>query len=545
MPVRLRSCLGALVLVTLATAACVGSGSSDPVPTPCVDCEVDFELVVAPDATGVSGQGSQIDVTVTRRGYDGAIALSAEALPANVSAGPANVAAGATTGRLTLDVLAAAVHGRYPIKVIATDTDGGRRREVDVSLLVRGAPGSLDTSFAGTGVYTRPAVGVAFGAQAIAVQDGGAILVTGNVGDRTFIARVKEDGSADDGYGEAGLGSARREPHVDNAATLPTSLAIDAAGRAIVGGYATIPSELAVARFDATGKLDASFATGGLYTTNIPIPDRQADNAEIVVTGVAVQSTGNVIAAGSASANLDVGNPHPFVIRLTPAGALDGTFGENGIALTMAARPNNDPARCAAVAVAADDAIFCAGKLKDDPVGELYVEKRTANGALDATFGRGGIAEAVFQVPPLPVSAQTVHALPDGKIIVTGRRAPTVIVAARLTATGAVDTTFGAAGVTDIARAGDDGGPLASAVDESGALYLVTAVGAERDVYITRLLPSGIADGSFGTNGFVILPLPQRGTHGNIRIALAPGGRLAVTTTLNTGTTLLVARMWR
>jgi uncharacterized delta-60 repeat protein len=80
------------------------------------------------------------------------------------------------------------------------------------------------------------------------------------------------------------------------------------------------------------------------------------------------------------------------------------------------------------------------------------VARFTATGALDPTFGAGGLASSSFPAEPVSDAANTVLIQPDGKILVGGqagisRRSIELFAAMlRLNADGSLDTTFGTGG---------------------------------------------------------------------------------------------------
>lgn len=98
-------------------------------------------------------------------------------------------------------------------------------------------------------------------------------------------------------------------------------------GRIVAAGFASMSAsdnstfDIAVARYTAGGALDPSFGTNGIFTfdragdldwTNDVLID---DNDRILVAGYALSSTGN---------------QDWMILRLTPDGALDPSFGNNG-----------------------------------------------------------------------------------------------------------------------------------------------------------------------------------------------------------------------
>jgi len=163
---------------------------------------------------------------------------------------------------------------------------------------------------------------------------------------------------------------------------------------------------IAVARYNADGSLDKTFAETGKKTLGPGEP-----------VSVAAQPDGKALVV------LRSANGDPSVTRLTNEGEVDASFGEGGTA-----EGGFDGEKLAYKAVAAvrpDGGIFVAGT----PLGAtgFAIGRLGPTGALDASFGSGGRATIGF--PSIAVVAAAA-VQPDGKLVVAG--ATLVGVAARL-----------------------------------------------------------------------------------------------------------------
>jgi uncharacterized delta-60 repeat protein len=111
-------------------------------------------------------------------------------------------------------------------------------------------------------------------------------------------------------------------------------------------------------------------------------------------SAVAVQSNGDIVVAGTASASID-GATSFAVARFTANAQLDTTFGTGGLVLTT---PAGIFPTASALLVQPNGQIlvggFTTGVNKNTPGGTVLV-RYNSNGSLDTTFGTGGIAEAV------------------------------------------------------------------------------------------------------------------------------------------------------
>src|SRR5207237_1256737 len=127
---------------------------------------------------------------------------------------------------------------------------------------------------------------------------------------------------------------------------------------------------------------------------------------------------------------------------LTPAGQLDtATFGKRGIMRTDLGGAN-DFAR--GIAVLAKGRIVLAG----ESGGDIALARYLANGVPDTTFGTAG--KVKLDLGGVEAQVTDVLVTPDGKLLVTGSTAGAQgngkFFAARFTADGKLDTTYGSGG---------------------------------------------------------------------------------------------------
>ena len=154
------------------------------------------------------------------------------------------------------------------------------------------ANGNPDGSFGNGGKLTL--ANLALG-EALALQADGPILVAGSapVGASSLFAlmRLDANGSADSGFGAAGLVTAAFSTQDD----FGRAVAVQADGRIVVAGQSSNRSnaDFAVARFSANGAPDASFGSAGKLTIDF---FGSFDGAENVV----VQPDGKIVLGGFA-----------------------------------------------------------------------------------------------------------------------------------------------------------------------------------------------------------------------------------------------------
>jgi uncharacterized delta-60 repeat protein len=143
-------------------------------------------------------------------------------------------------------------------------------------------------------------------------------------------------------------------------------------------------------------------------------------------------------------------------------------------------------------------------------VGEEELVRFDANGEMDASFGSGGVVDLGTALGP-GRWGQAVGVQPDGKVVVAARQtvSPYEWVVARFQAGGALDPTFGTGGLMEVAMGGDiNSKPLGVDFQQNGAdLDIVVGGDASASagrVGIVRLNPDGSLDTGFGVGGTVL-----------------------------------------
>ncbi len=243
------------------------------------------------------------------------------------------------------------------------------------------------------------------------------------------------------------------------------------------------------------GYRDTTFGDGGIVDT--PIPGSGAG-----VYGAALTGDGHIVAAGAAERKGDGGTTSDGVIaRYSAGGALDGTFGDGGLAFVNF----NPPERVifGQVAVLPDGHVLALGAARSSPSSSEYlIAKFNPNGSLDATFGAGGIVRHSNVLYAMALQ-------PDGKIVAAGssfQAGRTDLSAIRLHANGSLEPSFGAAGsvvlvLTPESRA------YAVTVDGTGRIVLGGGISApapaKEDFALLRLMSTGALDATFASGGIV------------------------------------------
>jgi uncharacterized delta-60 repeat protein len=323
----------------------------------------------------------------------------------------------------------------------------------------------------------------------------------------------------------AGTGTASIQfPGATTTVLIDTALQSD--GKILVGGYATVGNnDMIVGRLNANGTMDTSFSGDGWATPAFGA-------AEDYGSGLALQSDGKIVLAGTVNNTSDVG-----VARFNTNGTLDTAFDGDGKAVTDTGLQDigND------VAVQPDGKIVVVGYHSGADY-DFQLERYNTNGSLDTGFDGDGIATT--DMGSGFDAAYGVAIQSDGKIVAVGGTnffggAPGNFVLARYNANGALDTSFDGDGkvATDFGGRADSPGEVANAVSILSNGRIVVA-GQVPDATTTSLwryavakyLTNGSLDGSFGTGGKVTMNVTGSpnlaGVNGDVSaddLAITPG----------------------
>jgi uncharacterized delta-60 repeat protein len=175
--------------------------------------------------------------------------------------------------------------------------------------------GSLDPSF-GTGGIARLNTGRITAWYGVALQNGN-IVVAGNGEDAPVMARYTTNGVLDPTFGN--FGTVRETTGTFSLG----DVAVQTDNKLVSAGWRG--NTTYVYRFNPDGSLDTGFATGGLCQLSV-------GSTSTILNHPKLQSDGKILLAGSVSNGSDT-ESSATLARLDPTGALDSTFGQNGIAV--------------------------------------------------------------------------------------------------------------------------------------------------------------------------------------------------------------------
>jgi uncharacterized delta-60 repeat protein len=192
-------------------------------------------------------------------------------------------------------------------------------------------------------------------------------------------------------------------------------------------------------------------------------------------------------------------------------GTLDSSFGSAGVA----AAPSNT--RFLATAVQSDGKVVAVGESGVSGAANLMLARFTASGALDPTFGSGGVVEGPA-VGSFGSLGRAVTIQSDGKIVVVGKAtnsdatARDGLLIERYNSNGRLDGGFGSSGVVNVASASFGDG-YAVAIQPNGKIIATGSIDAAGSdgifprVAVVRLNPNGGLDSGFAGGGVDVIDL--------------------------------------
>jgi uncharacterized delta-60 repeat protein len=276
--------------------------------------------------------------------------------------------------------------------------------------------------------------------------------------------------------------------------SLYSPVAVQADGKVVLAATAKdLSNDFGVLRLNADGSRDTSFGPTHDGQTIVPF-DRGGGNAD-EPNGIALDEHGNILVSGSTEGNSSDGGFDCAIVRLTPDGSLDSTFSTDGKAtigfdLGPAGQRND---HCMRVAVQRDGKILVVAFAQDGvtpepgsttPTYKAVVARLTSSGARDTSFNGNGIVIVDFGAAYPFCFATGIVQQSDGGIVIVGSATDAdfnhSFAMARLHADGTFDNAFGSNGIR-VFRPNFNG-------YDFGALDDVVS----------------LSDGSFVVNGYVV-----------------------------------------
>ncbi len=361
---------------------------------------------------------------------------------------------------------------------------------------------------------------------AVAVGSDGKAYAAGfvaNAGDQALaVARLNDDGELDSTFGTAGVASVNVAAG-GKTAEIARSVVVQTDGKIVIAGPvehdplaagdAARDTDIAVVRFDTTGKLDTTFGNEGVARIDISEGKATSETAFTGDTswGMGLLPGNKLVVFGSALASAERNDADYVLVGLTADGELDAGFGDGGKLMIEDEQAVSDSPRN--LLVQSDGKIVATGYSNIAGVVQPVLIRFDATGTLDSAFGDGGIATAKV----LAGVTESYSVAQQGSNYVLagyGRGADSAekvdMVVYRFTGSGEWDETFGTDGVTRIDIAREDDRARNVMVLPDGRIL---AVGSGKkdatnvDAMIALFDEDGAPDTTFGTDGQIISDL--------------------------------------
>lgn len=306
----------------------------------------------------------------------------------------------------------------------------------------------LDLNFSAEGGVTRgydtPHLGLATascGYNSLALQPDGKILVAGSAtfvglkGSDYTVARYTQDGILDTTFGSQGVARVDISDRVDALA----KIAVDKNGKIVLAGttYAKAGAALvSVARLLPNGVIDSSFGSKGVTTVTTTSSNTVAHS----IGALAIDSQNRIVIAGGVNSG-----PPNMVLRFTSSGALDKSFGTNGMVLEQAPMTGTGPDKWRAMQIEGNDSIDLVGVKGGQPT----IEHLTSSGKNPTTVTQ----ELPTDLPASYLIGGGGVFTPDGSKVVSAQAAngpETMVVFQNVATSGQLDGNFGTNGETGV-----------------------------------------------------------------------------------------------
>jgi len=413
---RLRFAVAGAVLLVTVISTLVEAAPGDLDPTFDGDGRVTTNLSTEM-AQGIAIQG---DGKILAAGWTNVSGTQDFALARYNTNGTLDSTFGGGSGKVTTDFAsrtdsASAVAMQADGKIVVAGLAFFSSSDMSFALARYNSDGSLDTTFDVDGKVTTDFAPGSEGAEAVAIQADGKIVVAGSAsfsgGVSDFaLARYNSDGSLDTAFDSDGKVVTDFSSGDDDAraATIQSEGKIVAAGTTRLS-FTGVP-QFALARYEPNGSLDPTFDGDGRVETAV--------TSHSEANAVAMQRDGKIVAAGFAW----ISETKDFALaRYNPDGSVDAAFGAGAGNVVTDFAGGSDEAN--GVAVQVDGKIVAAGCdggfCEDHPDDNFAVARYLTDGSLDTGFG-GGDGKVTTDFGSGTDLANALALQRDGKIVAAG-----------------------------------------------------------------------------------------------------------------------------
>jgi uncharacterized delta-60 repeat protein len=272
------------------------------------------------------------------------------------------------------------------------------------------ANGNLDASFS-----SLPGVNGAINKAVL--ESSGKIIILGDFTQvdnarRKYIARLNTNGKLDITFN-----------YTDATPHMPTDLALQADGKAVVTFTDNPAQDNLIARLNTNGSIDPTFVAD----------DRNDGFYFISLRDIAIQTNGKIVVAGTRSSGVETINA--YCQRVNSDGSTDGTFHPSATGTTINA-----------ISIQSNGKIVLSGIYKNNYIEKPYssntITRLNEDGSKDVTFNNYSGIEGMDPATYTRFSNYTTSVQPDGKIIMGGFFSHPQRGITRLNSDGGVDINF-------------------------------------------------------------------------------------------------------
>jgi uncharacterized delta-60 repeat protein len=377
------------------------------------------------------------------------------------------------------------------------------------------APGQLDTSFGTSGIATVQVPGGVSAVAKVLEQPNGAILFATAAANQATtpvssaeVGRLTAAGALDTSFGTNGLVAFTDAGQ----SVTQTDMQLQSNGSILVLGYvvqssttsARAPSQRhgVLARFTANGTLDTSFGSGGQVAITALGNASVQDTPSVLL----LQSDGSILVAdvpASSSAS-----SAPIVLRLTTAGALDTSFGNNGSATI------SDSNFLVALAQQTDGSLMVVGDASPAVASQLQTNGTAGTDTTPGTLSVSSAQQDVLLGGNIAVTIQSncsyVSLLPASS------GSTSAFQLGRFTLSNTADTSFASPEISYSTAQSAISQPFALFQQSDGKTLAVGRLELpggphtyQQSFAIARVLSNGNLDTGFGTGGIVTTSFPS------------------------------------
>jgi uncharacterized delta-60 repeat protein len=393
--------------------------------------------------------------------------------------------------------------------------------------------GDLDPSFGTAGVATAPPSGTlpGTGASSLAIDSSGRIVTAGSAHDDMAnqdvftVHRFLPSGAIDDSFGDHGVAIVPMT--TGYAINTVTGVGVQPDGHIVVGARVYPPDAVglyAVMRLTAAGELDADFdggvAANGILLLNVgPIVPPAGSE---VARALTVDEAGRILMSGvTYYAGPPIATMHATMARLNPDGTGDTSFSGDGNFDLLLPTIASDFKAFADLAGAGGYALGGYTNPNAGPtVGQPSIIRVSETGDLVAGFtsplsNTPGMSTTYWQDDHTKLGEITALVeLADGGLVAGGyqNQGTGTAALAKYTTTGALDPSFGTAGVKLFQVGGDSSAINDLVAQPDGKVLAAMYGGPSQHGYVVRFTATGELDPTFGQGG-VVETDPLAGTY--------------------------------